>query len=131
MSKRSERVGDLIRRELAEILVRKLRDPRVGFISVTAVEVTGDLSVAKIFLSSLEGQEKRTATLDAVRHAAPFLRRELAPRLGLREVPELRFAYDNSIEQGARIEELLRQIHEGEPVPDEEAGDGPKGGGSA
>lgn len=121
MSKRTERVADLIRRELAGILTTKLRDPRVSWVSVTGVEVTPDLSVAKIWLSALAGSEHRGEILKALTHATPFLRRELAPRLGLREMPELRFAYDESIERGARVEELLRKIHEGEPIDD--AGD--------
>jgi ribosome-binding factor A len=120
MSKRTERVADLIRREMADILMRKMRDPRLGFVSVTAVEVTPDLSAAKIFLSSLDGAEKRREIVKVLTHAAPFLRHELAPRLGLREVPEIRFAYDESIERGARIEDLLRKIHDGTPIEDDE-----------
>ena len=123
MSKRTERVADLIRREMADILMRKMRDPRLGFVSVTAVEVTPDLSSAKIFLSSLDGAEKRREIVQVLTHAAPFLRHELAPRLGLREVPEIRFAYDESIERGARIEDLLRKIHDGTPIEDDEEGD--------
>ena len=119
MSKRTERVADLIRREMAELLMRKMRDPRLSFVSVTGVEVTPDLSSAKIWLSSLHGAEKRGEILKALAHATPFLRHELAPRLGLREVPELRFAYDESIERGARIEDLLRKIHDGTPIEDD------------
>jgi ribosome-binding factor A len=120
MSKRTERVADLIRREMMDILMRKMRDPRLSFISVTGVEVAADLGSAKIWLSSLDGVEKRAEIVKVLTHAAPFLRRELAPRLGLREVPELRFAYDESIERGARVEDLLRRIHEGEPIEDDE-----------
>ncbi len=116
MSKRTERVADLIRREMADILMRKLRDPRLGFVSVTGVEVVADLSSAKIWLSSLDGAEKRKEIIKVLTHATPFLRHELAPRLGLREVPELRFAYDESIERGARIEDLLRKLHDGTPI---------------
>jgi ribosome-binding factor A len=118
MSKRTERVADLIRRELSDLLMRKLRDPRVRFVSVTDVEVTADLSLARIYLSSLAGVEGKDEVVAALTHAAPFLRRELAPRLGLREMPELRFAYDDSIERGARVEELLRKLNAGEPVDD-------------
>jgi ribosome-binding factor A len=120
MSKRTERVADLIRREMMDILMRKMRDPRLSFISVTGVEVAADLGSAKIWLSSLDGVEKRAEIVKVLTHAAPFLRRELAPRLGLREVPELRFAYDESIERGARVEDLLRRIHEGETIEDDE-----------
>jgi ribosome-binding factor A len=120
MSTRTERVADLIRREMMDILMRKMRDPRLSFISVTGVEVAADLGSAKIWLSSLDGVEKRAEIVKVLTHAAPFLRRELAPRLGLREVPELRFAYDESIERGARVEDLLRRIHEGETIEDDE-----------
>ena len=120
MSKRTERVADLIRREMMDLLMRKMRDPRLSFISVTGVEVSADLGSAKIWLSSLDGVEKRAEIVKVLTHAAPFLRRELAPRLGLREVPELRFAYDESIERGARVEDLLRRIHEGETTFDDE-----------
>lgn len=120
MSKRTERVADLIRREMMDLLMRKMRDPRLSFISVTGVEVSADLGSAKIWLSSLDGVEKRAEIVKVLTHAAPFLRRELAPRLGLREVPELRFAYDESIERGARVEDLLRRIHEGETIEDDE-----------
>ena len=119
MSKRTERVADLIRRELADILMNRMRDPRLGFVSVTGVEVSPDLGHAVVFLSSLDGAEKRAEIIKVLSGAVPFLRRELAPRLGLREVPTLRFIYDESIERGARIEDLLRQIKEGKPIDDE------------
>lgn len=120
MSKRTERVADLIRREMMDILMRKMRDPRLSFISITGVDVVPDLSSAKIWLSSLDGAEKRVEIVKVLTHAAPFLRRELAPRLGLREVPELRFAYDESIERGARVEDLLRRLNQGEKIGDDE-----------
>ena len=120
MSKRTERVADLIRRELADILMNRMRDPRLGFVSVTGVEVSPDLGHAVVFLSSLDGAERRAETIKVLSFAVPFLRRELAPRLGLREVPTLRFIYDESIERGARIEDLLRQIKEGKPIDDAE-----------
>jgi ribosome-binding factor A len=123
VSKRTERVADLIRREMAEMLLHKLRDPRIGFVSVTGVEVSGDLSSAKVFVSSLAGEEKANELLTVLRRAAPFLRHELAPRLQLREVPELLFSYDHSIERGARVEELLRKLHDGEPIDVSDDGD--------
>lgn len=132
MSKRTERVADLIRRELADILMMRMRDPRLGFVSITGVEVSGDLTHATVYLSSLDGVEGRVEVVKVLSHAVPFLRRELAPRLGLREVPTLRFVYDESIERGARIEDLLRQIKEGTTPADEddsEGTDGPVSGG--
>jgi ribosome-binding factor A len=120
MSNRPERVGQLMRREIADILEHKLRDPRVtGMVSVTDVEVTGDLSLAKVFVSVLEGGADRARILKALASATGFVRHELAPRLGLREMPEIRFLLDTSIERGARVEELLKKLERGEPVGDE------------
>lgn len=122
MSKRTERVADLIRRELSDLFMNKMRDPRMGFVSITDVEVSPDLGHAVVFLSSLDGAEKRIEIVKVLSNAAPFLRRELAPRLGLREVPTLRFVYDESIERGARIEDILRRIKDGEAFEDGEEG---------
>ncbi|MBI1798860.1 MAG: 30S ribosome-binding factor RbfA [Candidatus Eisenbacteria bacterium] len=122
MSNRPERVAHLMRREVAEILQRKLRDPRVtAMVSVTDVEVTHDLSMARVFVSILPGGTEGERTLDALQSAAGFVRHELAPRLGLREVPQLRFVLDTSIDRGARVDELLRRLERGDPIEDEEA----------
>ena len=120
---RPERVAHLMRREVADILRTKLRDPRLSeWVSVTDVEVTGDLSSAKVFVSILPTGEERENALRALEGAAGFVRHELAPRLGLREVPEIRFKLDTSIERGARVEDLLKRLERGEPVDDEDAG---------
>ncbi len=122
MRVRPERIAQLIRREIADILGNKLRDPRLSnMISVTDVEVTQDLSVARVYVSVLEAGEARTHALQALNRAARYVRHELSPRLGLREMPEIRFVYDRSIETGARVEELLRRIERGEPLDDETA----------
>lgn len=121
MSNRPERVAQLMRREIAEVLQRRMRDPRVtGMVSVTDVEVTHDLSAARVFVSIMPDGPERQRSLDALQSAAGFIRHELAPRLGLREVPELRFVLDTSIERGARVDELLRRIDRGEIIEDEE-----------
>jgi len=118
---RPEKVAHLMRREVADILQQKLRDPRVSaMVSVTDVEVTQDLSFARVFVSIMGNAGEREATMQALAHAAGFVRRELGPRLGLREVPEVRFVHDESLERGARVEELLKRIHEGKPPEDEE-----------
>ena len=119
---RPERVAHLMRREIADILENKLDDPRLSgkVVSVTDVEVTQDLSVARVYVSVLEEGALRADALDALHSAAGFVRHELAPKLNLREVPEIRFIHDPSIERGARVEELLRKIHDGEPIPDED-----------
>jgi ribosome-binding factor A len=122
MSNRPERVAQLMRREIAEIIQRKLNDPRMtAMISVTDVEVTHDLSSAKIFVGIMPEGPERDKTLEGLRSAAGFVRHELAPRLGLREVPQLRFVLDTSMERGARVEDLLRRLGKGETIDDEDA----------
>jgi ribosome-binding factor A len=123
MSNRPERVAHLMRREIAEILQRELRDPRLGtMVSVTDVEVTRDLSFARVFVSILDTGAGRDQALVALQRAAGFVRHALGPRLGLREVPEIRFVHDESIARGARVEELLKKLERGEQVGDDEAG---------
>ena len=118
---RPERVANLMRREIADILANELRDPRLGaMVSVTDVEVTGDLSFARVFVSVLATDPERDRTLDGLARAAGYIRRALAPRLGLREVPELRFLLDESLAKGARVDELLRRIERGEKLEEEE-----------
>lgn len=118
---RPERVAELIKREAADILENDLNDPRVsGFISVTDAEVTPDLSFARIYVSVLAPGEEAERVLKALEHAAPFVRRQLAPRLKLREMPEIRFVRDDSLERGARVDELLRKIAEGETIDEED-----------
>ena len=120
---RPEKVAHRMRREVAEILQRKVRDPRVSaMVSVTDVEVTQDLSFAKIYVSVMGKPEEVAASLEALAHAAGFVRHELGERLDLREVPEVRFVHDTSLDRGARVEELLKRIQEGKPVEDEELG---------
>jgi ribosome-binding factor A len=110
-----------MQREIADILANRLRDPRLGaMVSVTDVEVTPDLSFARVYVSVLPQGENQERALAGLQHAAGYVRRELAPRLGLREVPEIRFLLDDSIERGARVEELLRRIERGETVEGEE-----------
>jgi ribosome-binding factor A len=119
---RPERVAQQMRREVASILERDLRDPRLQdrWVSVTDVEVSPDLAMARIYVSVLEGGPSRDQALEALQSAAGFVRHELAHRLGLREMPEIRFLLDTSIERGARVEEILRKLARGEPIPDED-----------
>ena len=119
---RPERVAQMMRREVAEILEHRLRDPRLShWVSVTDVEVTGDLSLARIYVSILPEGPERERSLEALESAAGFVRRELAGRLGLREVPEIRFLLDRSIETGARVDELLRKLEQGEAIDEEDS----------
>jgi len=116
---RPERVAHMMRREIADILEHKLRDPRLtSMVSITDVEVTQDLSFARVFVSTLHGGAERERLLGALNDAVGFVRHELRPRLGLREVPDMRFVFDESLERGARVDEILRKIERGEPIED-------------
>ena len=107
MSTRTEKLGDLIRDELARLLLRDLRDPRLGFVTITGVELSRDKSHAKVFFTVLGEEGLQDETLEGLQRAAGFLRSALAHRLTTRTVPELHFAYDESIERGVRLSRLI------------------------
>jgi ribosome-binding factor A len=108
--KRSSRVGDQIRMEIAEILMTKVKDPRIGFVTVTAVEISDDLRNAKVFVSVLGSDAGRTFKgLDAARS---FIRSELGRRLTLRFVPELSFHEDHTAEEAAKLTRLMDEMKE-------------------
>ncbi len=109
---RSRRVADEIQRELAEIIRLELKDPRVGLITITGVEVTNDLEHARIFITSMSAKPTATShddVLNALRRATGFLRSQLAHRMKLRIVPQLAFAYDESVERGMHLSQLIDQ----------------------
>ena len=109
-SPRTRRVADRIVVELAEILSREAEDPRLRALSVTAARVTRDLTAARVWVSGRLTPAEEGAVRAALEHATPYFRSLLAPRLKLRVVPSLRFEFDHTLEAGARIEELLREI---------------------
>ena len=104
--KRSERVAGQMRRDLARLIQQEVKDPEVGFVSLSDVEVTRDLSHAKVFITVFE-PEKAEESINALRRAASFLRVRLGKELRLRHVPELHFVHDDSVEQGSHIDELI------------------------
>jgi len=110
--KRSQRVGDLLREEIAEIVIHRLKDPRIGFVTITGVDVTDDLKIAKIYVSIFKDEDKKT-TLEILNSAKSFIRSELSKRLRMRSVPSIDFRLDASIEYGNKIDKLLKKI-EGE-----------------
>src|SRR5947208_14855774 len=107
---RQEKLGELMAAELSELMRMRLKDPRIGFASITHVEVSGDLRHAKVFVSVMGSAEEQAATMKGLKHATGFLRHELASRLVLRFMPELVFKLDTSIAEGTRILELIQQI---------------------
>ena len=108
--KRSERVADQIRAEIADVLMRKVKDPRIGFVTVTAVEVADDLRHAKVFVSILEDVDSRQKTLKVLLKASGFIRSELGKRLRLKFLPQLTFHLDESAQKTAQILHLLEEI---------------------
>ena len=111
MAHRIERVNTLIRKEISELIQQQLRDPRLDeFIAVTEVSTSPDLKHAKIFVSSMSGKSEEQKILGVLNSAAGFLRTELAKNVTLRRVPELSFVWDDSIEHGDRILQLLDQV---------------------
>ena len=106
---RPQKLGDLIQRELSELLQRELRDPRVGMITITGVDVSPDFSHAKVFFTVLEKQRLEDAR-EGLRRASGFLRSQLARRIKLYTTPELRFEYDESVERGDRLSRLINSV---------------------
>ncbi len=110
MSRRTEQVAQEIKRHISELLVQEVRDPRIGFVTVTAVEVSPDLEHATIHVSVLGSEEDEKETMKALRRASGFLRSELAKRIRLRKMAELRFEPDRSAAEAIRISQLLNQV---------------------
>lgn len=107
---RAERVGEQMKKEIMDIVNNKVKDPRVGFITITDVDLTNDLSQAKVYLTVL-GSEKVNDTFKALDKAKGFIKSELGSRMRLRIVPELFFEYDESIEYGNKIEKMIQDLH--------------------
>lgn len=104
---RSIRVAEQIRRELAELVQMEVKDPRIGLVTLTDVEITPDYAHAKVFFTSLKGEAGIDDVLAGLRAASGFLRRELGRRVRIHTLPELHFAYDRSVEQGDRLSRLI------------------------
>ncbi len=115
MSRRTEQVGEFLREELTDIIRREVKDPRIGFMSVTRVEVPADLRSARVYVSVLGSDDEREATLTALRSAAGFIRHHLRPRLRMRQIPELEFRGDRSMEHADQIARALRELDEAGP----------------
>jgi ribosome-binding factor A len=110
MTRRSERISNVIRQVISDLLQQRINDPRLNtFISVTRVVTSSDLSVAKVFVSSIGDNVDRDGVLEGFRSACGFLRREIAKKLTLRHVPDLIFQFDDSIQVGTHILQLIEQ----------------------
>lgn len=113
MSQRTDRLDSQIRAELMELLQREMKDPRIGFATVTRVETARDLGSARVWVSVLGTPEEQKAAVAALTDAAPWLRRQLGDRLRIRHVPQLVIRHDDSIEAGDRVLRLLKELEEG------------------
>lgn len=110
MSLRANRVGEQMKKELSDIIGRKIKDPRIGFVTVTDVQVSGDLQQAKVYISVLGDEEQRENTLKGLAKAKGFIRTEVGQRIRLRKTPEIIFEWDESMEYGNRINSILHQL---------------------
>ncbi len=118
--KRTDRVGDLMRGEIADLLLRRVKDPRIGFVTVTGVKVSPDLRHATVFVSLLDEGARAAETLDALDRAAGFIRAELGQRMRMKYTPELIFKRDDTPSRAGRIEAMLEELHH---TNDQVAGD--------
>ncbi len=121
---RGQRVADVLREVIARAVREELRDPRVGFVTITGVEVSADLRHARVYVAAHGGDPERAATLEGLNRAAPFLRRTVAHEARLRYTPDLRFLEDSGVERGSRVESLLGEIRaSGEETPADDTGE--------
>ncbi|RPJ78355.1 MAG: 30S ribosome-binding factor RbfA [Acidobacteria bacterium] len=118
-SYRPIRVADEIREHISVMLAREVHDPGIGFVTITRVEVTPDLQLARVFYTVIGSDAQKRETERGLRRATPFLRYQVGQRLRLRRVPVLEFRFDKSIENQERVEQLLREIHEQEGQSDQ------------
>lgn len=111
MTRRTERMSDLVRAELSDLILREIKDPRIRLVSLTGVEVTSDLRRAVVRVSALGDDAQREAAVEALRHARGFLRTELSQRLRTRATPELVFELDRGAEHSQKISDLLESLN--------------------
>ncbi len=112
MSYRPERLAEIIKKEVSDMVRDELKDPRIGFVTITGVEVSTDLRYAKIFFSVLGSEDEARASLEALNRARGYVRSELGRRIRLRYAPEISFKLDPSIQRGIRVMELLKDVKE-------------------
>jgi len=123
---RPARVADQIRAEVSVMLARDVHDPGIGFLTITRVEVSPDLLLARIYYTTLGTESQRRDTAKALQRASTFLRHQVGQRLRLRRVPVLEFFFDKSVEHQARVEQLLHEIHETDDARRDESNHDPE-----
>jgi ribosome-binding factor A len=114
MTARTDRIDELLRQEIGQILERDVQDPRIGFVTVTDVETAPDLSTARVWVSVIGQPEERDRTMRALERAMPFVRHELGSRIRIRRIPELHVRMDDTAQRGTRVLQLLAELEAGE-----------------
>ena len=109
MSIKNERINSNMQKEISYIIANEVKNPNIKFITITAVDVTSDLSYAKVYFTTMDDEKE---TLKALKSAKGFIRKTLADRVELRHIPDLEFVYDKSIEYGNKIEQKIKEIHD-------------------
>ncbi len=109
---RAHRVSEEMKKEISDILAHKMKDPRIGFVTITDVEVTGDLQQSTVYFSVLGSEEEKESTFVGLTKATGFIRSEIGKRIRLRKVPEITFEFDEAHEYGNRIDAILRKLDE-------------------
>ncbi|MEE9504279.1 MAG: 30S ribosome-binding factor RbfA [Thermodesulfobacteriota bacterium] len=112
--KRADRVSDLLKEEISQLLLREVKDPHIGFITITDVEVSKDLQVAKVYYTILGDEKQLRESAQALNRASHFIKRQLGKRLRMRYIPDIIFKYDHSLEYGNRIDDILSHLENSE-----------------
>jgi ribosome-binding factor A len=115
VTRRSDRVADALQQAIAELLLREIRDPRIGMVTITGVRISPDLRHARVFFSRLGEERERAESLAGLRSASGFIRAQVTRKLGLRVAPEIVFEFDPGLEHAERVSELLKRTQRGEP----------------
>jgi ribosome-binding factor A len=124
MSRRTDRVAHLIQREIGNVILKELTDVRIGFVTISRVEVTTDMAFAKVHVSIMGSDKEKRDSMAGLAHSASYLRTHLAKVMKMRTVPRLQFVEDKNLEHGFRINEILNEIKpKPKPAPDDEADD--------
>lgn len=128
MTRRTERIGHLIQRELGDLILRELADSRIGFVTISRVDVTTDLALAKVYVSVFGDEKSKKSSLAALNHSASYLRTLCAKAFTMRTMPKLEFILDKNLEHGFRINEILKDLQHGEGGKASNPDDGPEDG---
>jgi ribosome-binding factor A len=113
---RSDRVSILLKEEISQLILREVKDPELGFVTITDVEVSKDLQVAKVYYTVLGNTQQKHDSSHALQRVAHFIKRQLGKRLRMRCIPDIIFKYDHSLDYGEKIDSLLRRVHSNDPI---------------